>query len=192
MLKTLCVIVICGTAMMASSQSVPPNGTRSSISATNVRQQQRPTKSTAIIGLDGVREKTQGTLNIEDERLCFVHSGSTSQIPAAAMEDVITGEDSQRVIRGTLGTLSMFAPYESGRALSMLRSKLDSLTIQYHCRSAQGKDRSRSKMGLCVAATFDAPTNSASLSTSKCMARRSLTSSRPTTSPLRPSSQSSG
>jgi hypothetical protein len=131
MLKTLSVIVICGTAVMASSQSDPSNRTRSSISATNVGQQQKPTKSTAIIGLDGVREKTKGTLNIDDEKLCFVQSGSTSQIPAAAMEDLITGEDSQRVIRGTLGTLSMFAPYESGRALSMLRSKLDSLTIQY-------------------------------------------------------------
>lgn len=131
MLKTLSVIVICGTAVVASSQSDPPLETRISISATNVRQQQKPTKSTAIIGLDGVREKTKGTLNIEDEKLCFVHSGSTSQIPAATMEDVITGEDSQRVIRGTLGRLSMFAPYESGRALSMLRSKLDSLTIQY-------------------------------------------------------------
>jgi hypothetical protein len=157
MLRALSVIVICGTAMMAWSQSVPPKNTWTtsalpsptsaclsrlavarclyesgkSRSAIGASQQQTSTKSTAIIGLDGVKEKTKGTLNIEDKKLCFVHSGTTSQIPAPAMEDVVTGEDSQRVIRGTLGTISIFAPYESGRALSMLRSKLDSLTIQY-------------------------------------------------------------
>jgi hypothetical protein len=132
MLRALSVIVICGTTVMASSsQSNPPNETRSSSPATVVPQHQTSTKSTAIIGLDGVKEKTAGTLNVEDRKLCFVHSGTKSQIPAAAIEDVVTGEDSQRVIRGTLGTISMFAPYESGRALSMLRSKLDSLTIQY-------------------------------------------------------------
>lgn len=131
MLRALSVIVICGTAVMASSQSNPPNETRSGSPATGVPQQKAPTKGTAIIGLNGVKEKTAGTLNVEDGKLCFVHSGSKSQIPAAAIEDVVTGEDSQRVIRGTLGTLSMFAPYESGRAISMLRSKLDNLTIQY-------------------------------------------------------------
>jgi hypothetical protein len=116
---------------MASSQSNPPNETRNSSPATVVPQHQTPTKSTAIIGLDGVKQKTAGTLNVEDGKLCFVHSGTKSQIQAAAIEDVVTAEDSQRVIRGTLGTISMFAPYESGRALSMLRSKLDSLTIKY-------------------------------------------------------------
>jgi hypothetical protein len=130
MLRALSVIVICGTAVMASSQRNPSNKTRSS-PATVVPQHLTPTKSTAIIGLNGVKDKTAGTLNVEDGNLRFVHSGIKSQIPAPAIEDVVTGEDSQRVIRGTLGTLSMFAPYESGRALSMLRSKLDSLTIQY-------------------------------------------------------------
>jgi hypothetical protein len=131
MLRALSVIVICGTAVMASSQSNPSNETRSSSPATEAPQHQTSKKSTAIIGLDGVKEKTAGTLNVEDGKLCFVHSGNKSQIPAAAIEEVVTGEDSQRVIRGTLGTLSMFAPYESGRAISMLRSKIDNLTIQY-------------------------------------------------------------
>jgi hypothetical protein len=116
---------------MGSSQSNPPVETQSSSPTTVAPQHWAPTKSTAIIGLDGVKQKTAGTLNVEDGNLRFVHSGSKSQIPAAAIADVVTGEDSQRVIRGTLGTLSMFAPYESGRALSLLRSKLDSLTIQY-------------------------------------------------------------
>jgi hypothetical protein len=131
MLRALSVIVICGTTVMALSQSSPPNETRSNSPTPVAPQHQTPTKSTAIIGLEGVKQKTEGMLNIEGAKLCFVHSGAKSQIPAAAIVDVVTGEDSQRVIRGTLGTISMFAPYESGRAISMLRSKLDSLTIQY-------------------------------------------------------------
>jgi hypothetical protein len=43
----------------------------------------------------------------------------------------VTADDSQRVIRGTLGTISMLAPYDSRLASSMMRSKLDTLTIQY-------------------------------------------------------------
>jgi hypothetical protein len=132
MLRALSVIVICGTTVMALSQSSPPDETRGSSPTSVAPQHQTPTTSTTIIGLEGVKQKTEGMLNIEDGKLCFVHSGAKpSQIPAAAIEDVVTGEDSQRVIRGTLGTVSMFAPYESGRAISMLRSKLDSLTIQY-------------------------------------------------------------
>ena len=146
MLKAIGVFLLCGAALPALSQSSPPdkvgavsaetqsapsNKGQSSNSATVAPQQQGPIKSTAIIGLDGVKDKTAGTLTIEDGKLCFVHSGTRSQIPAAAMEDVVTADDSQRVIRGTLGTVSMLAPYGSGRALSMIRSKIDSLTIKY-------------------------------------------------------------
>ena len=113
------------------TQSKPPNQAQSSSPATVVPQQQTETKSTEIIGFSGVKDKTGGILTVEDGKLCFAHSGTKSQIPAAAIEDVVTADDSQRAIRGTLGTLTMFAPYGSGRVLSMYRSKIDSLTIQY-------------------------------------------------------------
>jgi hypothetical protein len=115
----------------AETQSNPPNAAQSTSPATVAPQQRTPTKSTEIIGLAGVKEKTEGTLTIEDGRLFFAHSGIKSQLAAAAMEDVVTADDSQRVIRGTLGTITMFGPYGSGRVLSMFRSKIDSLTIQY-------------------------------------------------------------
>ena len=117
--------------MPADMQSNPPNEAQSSSTAPAVQQQPRSTKSTEIIGLDGVKDRTEGILSIEDGKLCFVYSGTKSQIPAAAIEDVVTANDSQRAIRGTLGTLTIFAPYGTGRALSMYRSKIDSLTIQY-------------------------------------------------------------
>jgi hypothetical protein len=115
----------------AETQSNPPNEAPSTSPATVAPQQRAPTKGTEIIGLAGVKEKTEGTLTIEDGKLFFAHSGTKSQLAATAMEDVVTADDSQRMIRGTLGTITMFGPYGSGRVLSMFRSKIDSLTIQY-------------------------------------------------------------
>lgn len=109
----------------AETQSNPPNEAPSSSPATVATQQQAAIKSTEIIGFDEVKGKTEGILTIEDGELCFVHSGIKSHIPAAAIEDVVTTDDSQRVIRGTLGKVTLFTPYGTGRALS------DSLTIKY-------------------------------------------------------------
>jgi hypothetical protein len=146
MLKAIGVFLICGAAFPAHSQSgspdkvgaftaqtqsAPSNNGQSSNPGTAVPQQQTPIKSTEVIGLGGVKNKTAGILSIEDGKLGFVHSRTESEIPAAAMEDVVTAADSQRAIRGTLGTMSMLAPYGSGRVLSMFRSKVDSLTIKY-------------------------------------------------------------
>ena len=102
----------------------------------NSQPPQAPIKGVELVGLAGVKDNTGGTLTVEGGKLLFIHSKSTSNIAASAMEDVVTGNDSQRVIRGTLGTLSMFGPYGSGRVLSLFRSKLDTLTIQY--RDAAG------------------------------------------------------
>lgn len=89
-----------------------------------------------ITGLTGVKNKTKGILTVERESLQFASSNTKAEVAIASLQDVVTGTDSQRVIRGTLGTLSMFAPYEGGRFLSLFRSKLDTLTIQY--RDAEG------------------------------------------------------
>lgn len=84
-----------------------------------------------MIGIAGMKESAEGTLTVEGGKLHFVHENAKAEIASAAIEDVVTGNDSQRVIRGTLGTFSMFGPYGSGRVLSMFRSKIDSLTIKY-------------------------------------------------------------
>jgi len=100
-------------------------------SAGNAQQQQAPTKAVQLTGLVGVKNGAKGSLTMEKGNLRFTHSGSSSDLAPSSMQDTVTGSDSQRVIRGSLGTLSMFAPYESGRFLSLFRSKLDTLTIQY-------------------------------------------------------------
>src|SRR5262249_601706 len=89
------------------------------------------TKATQIKGLPGVKDKTGGLLLVDGQNLRFTHQAMKVEVPTTSVEDVITGADSQRMIHGTLGTLTMFAPYGGGRFLSLFRTKLESLTIKY-------------------------------------------------------------
>ena len=84
-----------------------------------------------VVGLSGVKEHAKGTLTLENGNLQFVHSKAKAVVATTLIQDVVTGNDSQRMIHGFAGTLSTFAPYESGRFLSLFRSKLDTLTIKY-------------------------------------------------------------
>lgn len=95
-----------------------------------------PVKIVVIKGLPGVKDNTKGTLIVGDGSMHFAHETVMTDLSAHAIEDVITGDDSQRVIRGTLGTLSWFAPYGAGRFLSLFRTKLDTVTIKF--RDADG------------------------------------------------------
>ena len=84
-----------------------------------------------VTGLTGIKENTKGTLTVENGTLTFATSKSSCDVSAASIQDVVTGNDSQRAIRGTAGTLTMLAPYGAGRALSLMRNKIDTITIQY-------------------------------------------------------------
>lgn len=86
---------------------------------------------THVIGLEGVARDAKGTLLVDDTALRFLSSSGRADIPLAWVRDVVTGDDSQRVVRGTLQALSMFAPYGGGRFLSLFRHKIDLLTIEY-------------------------------------------------------------
>jgi len=101
------------------------------IAASRAQQPATPTKVVQITGLTGVKNKTSGSLMVEGGNLRFAHGQTKVDVAATSVQDVVTGNDSQRLIHGTLGTLTMFAPYESGRFLSLFRTKLDTLTIQY-------------------------------------------------------------
>ena len=106
------------------------------VSAANGQQQPSSAKAVQLMGLAGVKHNTPGKLAVENGNLRFVHSNASTDLPANSVQDVVTGSDSQRVIRGTLGTLSMFGPYGSDRFMSLFRTKLDTLTIQF--RDADG------------------------------------------------------
>jgi hypothetical protein len=97
-----------------------------------VQQSPSSFKAVHVIGLEGIKHDTKGNVTVSKDTLEFVTGPTKSDVPIASVQDVLTGADSQRSIGGTLGTLSMFAPYGSGRFLSLFRTKIDTLTITYH------------------------------------------------------------
>lgn len=89
------------------------------------------TEALQVTGLTGVKQNTKGSLKVENGSFSFVCPKGTYDVPVASIKDVVTGNDSKRAIGGTIGTLTMLAPYGAGRAISLLRDKIDTLTIQY-------------------------------------------------------------
>ena len=108
-----------GTFISVSPAQQPPPATPGSIEVVQV------------IGLPCVKQNTKGNLKVENGSLTFASPKNICEVPAASIQDVVTGADSQRVIGGTVGTVSRLAPYGGGTALSLLRSKVDIITIEY-------------------------------------------------------------
>jgi hypothetical protein len=89
-------------------------------------------KVVQITGLPGVKNNTKGVLVVQGSNLHFSHEQVKADVAATSIEDVVTGNDSQRVIHGTFGDLTMMAaPYGSGRFLSLFRTKLETVTLKY-------------------------------------------------------------
>jgi hypothetical protein len=84
-----------------------------------------------VLGLEGVKHNATGTLTVDKGNLEFVKGKKTATVPASSITEVLTGKDSERAIGGTIGTMTMFAPYGSGRFLSLFRNKIDTLSLTY-------------------------------------------------------------
>jgi hypothetical protein len=148
MVKAVGIILVCLSAIAAFSntagyqgETITAVGPHQHAGADTTGVQDEPSqkdsiKSIDVIGLVGVKDNTAGMLTVRAAKLHFASPKGTADIDAASIEDVVTGNDSQRAIHGTAGTISMFGPYGSGRFLSLFRSKIDTLTIQY--RDADG------------------------------------------------------
>ena len=120
-------VVVIATALFCNSL----------IRVSQAQQSPTETQATEIIGLMDLKENTKGKLTVVNGALRFTHDQRSVDVSAALIEDVITGQDSQRVIGGTFGTVaSLAAPFGSGSALPFFRKKVDTLTIQY--RDADG------------------------------------------------------
>src|ERR1700690_2716309 len=85
----------------------------------------------AVFGLDGIKHGADGVLTIQGGNLEFVKGKKKADIPASSITEVMTGKDTERTIGGTVGTLTMFAPYGGGRFLSLFRTKIDTLSVEY-------------------------------------------------------------
>src|ERR1700757_3887886 len=101
------------------------------ISTGNAQETAAPVKAVQLIGLTGVKQNAKGILKVENGNLQFVHGKTNADITAASIQDVVTGDDTQRFVGGTVGVMSMAAPYGGGRFLSLFRKKIDTLTVQY-------------------------------------------------------------
>jgi len=84
-----------------------------------------------VLGLENMKRNAKGKLTVESGTLEFIAGTAKADLPIAAIQDVFTDDDSKRLVGGTLGTLSMFAPYGGGRFLSLFRRKIDVLTVEY-------------------------------------------------------------
>jgi hypothetical protein len=101
----------------------------------NAQEAPAPVKAVQLIGLTGVKQNAKGTLKVENGNLQFAHGKTNADITAASIQDVVTGDDTQRSVGGTVGVMSMAAPYGGGRFLSLFRKKIETLTIQYRDES---------------------------------------------------------
>lgn len=108
------------------------------IAAANASSQQisRAVKAVQLTGLPGIKENAKGILSVENGNLHFVHGKAISDLSASLIQDVVTGSDSQKAVGKTVGVISTAAPYGGGRFLSLFRSKIDTLTVEY--RDADG------------------------------------------------------
>lgn len=102
---------------------------------------QQPPKATpnrvrSVMGFEDIKKNEKCELEVSAGTIRLKGKKSTVELAPASIEDVLTGDDSARLVGGFIGTLTSFAPYESGRFLSLFRKKLDTLTIQY--RDAEG------------------------------------------------------
>jgi hypothetical protein len=101
------------------------------ISVANAQQISGSVKAVQVIGLAGVKDNAKGTLSVQNGKLHFIHGKAGSDVSATSIQDVVTSADSRRSVGGTVGTISMAAPYGGGRFLSLFRTKIDTLTVQY-------------------------------------------------------------
>ena len=100
-------------------------------SANAQQQSSKPADAIALTGLPGVKDNAKGRLTVESGKLLFSYGKKSSDVNVAAIDDVVTGEDTQAAVGKTVSTLSMAAPYGSGRFLALFRTKFDTLTLRY-------------------------------------------------------------
>ncbi len=102
----------------------------------NAQETSVPVKAVQLTGLKGIKDNTKGTLSVENGNLHFVHGKENSDVSATSIQDVVTGADSRESVGKTVGIMGMAAPYGGGRVLSLFRTKIDTLTVEY--RDADG------------------------------------------------------
>src|ERR1700720_1941863 len=81
------------------------------IPVARAQQASDPVKVVQLTGLAGVKDNAKGTLSVESGNLHFVHGKANSEVSASSIQNVVTAADSQKAVGGTVGLMSMAAPY---------------------------------------------------------------------------------
>jgi hypothetical protein len=90
-----------------------------------------PKRVKSVLGFQDIKKNENCDIDVGASSLRLKSSTATAEVQTSSIEDVLTGDDSARLIGGFVGTLTSFGPYGSGRFLSLFRKKLDTLTVQY-------------------------------------------------------------
>ncbi len=89
-----------------------------------------------IIGLDTAKRNTAGKLTVQNGILEFNTGAAGDKVPVSSIDDVFIGTETTQAGGKTgrvIKTAAIAAPYESGRALTILmRTKVDILTVSFH------------------------------------------------------------
>jgi predicted RecA/RadA family phage recombinase len=115
---TIALTVLLSGASVAPAQAVNSNA--------NVRH---------VIGLDTIKRNATGSLTVESNELRFNAGKTAAKVPVSSIEDIFIGTETTqsggktgRVVK----TAAIAAPYESGKALTiLLRTKVDILTVEF-------------------------------------------------------------
>ena len=84
-----------------------------------------------ILGFADVRRNSTGVLRIDAQYLNYRTETASGQIPIASLKEFTIERETKGLVHGNAGKLVLLAPFGSGRALSMIRSGVDTVTLQY-------------------------------------------------------------
>jgi hypothetical protein len=123
-LSTALIVALC---VASSAPAQTPTSSTTADANPNVRH---------IIGLDVVKLNATGKLTVQDGVLEFKAGKAGNKVPVSSIDDVFIGTETTQG-GGKKGravkTAAIAAPYESGRALTILmRTKVDILTVSFH------------------------------------------------------------
>lgn len=84
-----------------------------------------------ILGMSGIKRSAHGTVSVDTASFQFRAGSASFSLPISSITDVYTDQDSVKAVGGVLGVLAGFAPYESGRVVSLFRRPVELLSIEY-------------------------------------------------------------
>ena len=91
-----------------------------------------PPNAVHLLGLGDIARNAKGILKVENGNLSFRTPTASALIPLASATEFSVQRETRALVGGTAGRLLLLAPFGSGRAISMIRNGVETITIDYH------------------------------------------------------------